>query len=76
MYHILLGMTVGYITATFFSFAFILQVFIAHLRSELIRYFQKPYTTCKSTPKTKHHVGIIKLAVFPNSWLFLLAQKN
>jgi hypothetical protein len=73
MNHTLVGMTAGYIAEIcFFSFAVILQVFAA-LRSELLTYFQKP---CKSTAKTKHHVGIIKSAVFPNSFPFLLDQNQ
>ena len=57
----------------FLSFAVILQVFAAPLKSELLTHFQKP---CKSTAKTKHHVGIIKSAVFLNSFPFLLAQNQ
>ena len=60
----------------FFCFAVILQVFAAPLKSELLTYFKSLAKTCKSTVKNKHYVGIIKSAVFPNSFPFLLAQNK
>jgi hypothetical protein len=60
----------------FFSFDVILQVFAASLRSELLTFFKSLAKTCNSIEKTKHHVGIIKSAVFPKSFSFLLAQNQ